>query len=71
MAMMLVIVFSPLLLLLYSIIFIATKGHPLFIHERIGYQRKRFNVWKFRTMYLDMEILIKTAIVVLERKGSY
>ncbi|MDP3464192.1 MAG: sugar transferase, partial [Sulfuricurvum sp.] len=66
MAMMLVIVFSPLLLLLYSIVFIATKGHPLFQHERIGYQGKRFNVWKFRTMHIDaderLEILLETCI---------
>lgn len=66
MAIILVIVFSPLLLLLYSVVFIVTKGHPLFSHERIGYQGKKFNVWKFRTMYLDaderLEILLETCI---------
>ena len=31
----------------------ATKGHPVFVHERIGFEGRRFRVYKFRTMYID------------------
>jgi undecaprenyl-phosphate galactose phosphotransferase len=61
-AFVLVLVSSPLLLLLYSIVFVSTKGKPLFSHERIGYKGKKFQVWKFRTMHTDaserLEILL-------------
>lgn len=49
------IVASPFLLWLYSIVYIATKGHPIFKHERIGFKGQRFYVYKFRTMYIDAE----------------
>lgn len=51
----LVLLFSPILLVLYAIVFVATKGNPLFSHERIGYKGKKFPVWKFRTMHLDAQ----------------
>lgn len=54
-AFVLVLLCSPLLLILYSIVFIATKGNPLFTHQRIGYKGKTFRVWKFRTMYVDAQ----------------
>jgi undecaprenyl-phosphate galactose phosphotransferase len=47
----LMILFSPILLLLYIVVFIATKGKPVFKHERIGKGGKPFSVYKFRTMY--------------------
>lgn len=55
MAVLLTIFFSPILVVLYSIVFISTKGHPLFTHERLGFEGKKFNVWKFRTMHLDAQ----------------
>lgn len=48
-----VILFSPLLLALYTVVFISTRGKPLFSHERVGYRGKKFRVWKFRTMHVD------------------
>lgn len=62
MALVLIILFSPLLILLYGIIFIATRGHPLFSHERIGYRGKKFQVWKFRTMDIDADEKLRTLL---------
>ncbi len=52
-ACLLIIVSSPFLIALYLIVFISTKGHPIFAHKRIGCHGKSFKVYKFRTMHLD------------------
>jgi UDP-galactose-lipid carrier transferase len=49
----LIILFFPLLLTLYIMVYIATKGHPIFSHERIGFRGEKFRIYKFRTMHLD------------------
>ena len=49
----LIVVFSPLLLWLYILVYASTKGHPFFQQERIGQAGKRFKIYKFRSMYLD------------------
>ncbi len=54
-ASLLIVICFPFLVWLYMIVSIATKGHPVFTHKRIGYQGKIFKVYKFRTMYLDSE----------------
>lgn len=54
-ALFLMIVTSPVLLWLYGMVFISTKGHPLFTHKRLGKGGKLFNVYKFRTMHLDAD----------------
>lgn len=54
-ALSLILIFSPLLILLYSIVYFSTNGHPLFKHRRIGLNGKKFNVYKFRTMYIDAD----------------
>lgn len=58
-AILLILLFIPLLLWLYSLVFISTKGHPIFAHERIGFGGRRFKVYKFRTMYLDANQRLK------------
>lgn len=55
MALSLIVLFSPLLIILYSIVYFSTNGHPLFKHRRIGLNGKKFNVYKFRTMYVDAD----------------
>lgn len=30
-----------------------TKGHPIFVHKRIGYHKKEFGLIKFRSMRID------------------
>lgn len=63
-AVLLVILFAPILLTLYIIVYIASQGNPLFAHERIGYGGSKFRVWKFRTMYIDatqrLNVLLET-----------
>ncbi len=51
----LIILFSPLLILLYIAVFISTKGHPFFRQERIGHNGIPFIVYKFRSMHINAE----------------
>ena len=55
----LIIITSPFLIILYIIVYISTSGHPVFKHRRIGADGKDFNIYKFRTMYLDADIRLK------------
>jgi undecaprenyl-phosphate galactose phosphotransferase len=55
----LMIIFSPILLLLYLVVFISTKGKPIFKHARIGKGAKPFAVYKFRTMYSNADRLLQ------------
>ena len=58
------ILLSPFLVWLYGLVYTATKGHPIFSHERIGFRGRKFKVFKFRTMYLDaderLELLLES-----------
>lgn len=54
-ALSLILIFSPVLITLYLIVYFSTNGHPLFKHKRIGLNGKKFNVYKFRTMYIDAD----------------
>jgi exopolysaccharide biosynthesis polyprenyl glycosylphosphotransferase len=49
------IVLSPLLLLTAFLINLTSTGPVLFVQERIGLNKRRFGVYKFRTMYPDAE----------------
>ncbi|WP_286683059.1 sugar transferase, partial [Sulfurospirillum sp. MES] len=55
---------SPFLMWLYGVVYVTTKGNPIFTHERIGFGGKKFKVYKFRTMYIDanerLEELLET-----------
>ena len=46
------ILFFPLIIFTYIICFLET-GKPIFIQKRVGKYKKLFNLFKFRTMYLD------------------
>lgn len=46
----LVLVLSPLLLLTLLFVWIIELERPVFIQERIGYEKEPFNVYKIRTM---------------------
>ena len=54
-----IIVFSWLLLLVLIINTIATKGHPIYKDERVGYKGKVFHLYKFRTMVYDADNIDK------------
>ena len=56
-ALALVVLLSPLLVTTFVVLFITTRGKPLFIQQRIGYLGKKFPMIKFRTMRLDADKL--------------
>lgn len=51
------IVLSPMLLIVAAILFLTTRGHPIFVQERVGYLGRPFRLYKFRTMVLNAEAL--------------
>jgi lipopolysaccharide/colanic/teichoic acid biosynthesis glycosyltransferase len=53
----LLILLSPLLLTVLMILFVTTKGHPIYWHERLGILGRPFRLYKFRTMVMDAEKL--------------
>jgi len=56
-AIVLIILLSPVLIAVFAILTITTRGRPLFIQERIGYLGRQFPMIKFRTMRLDADKL--------------
>lgn len=50
-----IILLSPVLLLVAIAIKMESKGSVLFNQERIGHKKKRFNMYKFRSMVVDAE----------------
>ncbi len=58
----LIVLLMPAFLLIYIAVFIDTKGHPIFAHERIGYRGKSFKIYKFRTMKLNADKILKEAL---------
>ena len=51
----LTILFSPLLLITALLIKITSRGPVFFIQERLGFNKRRFAIYKFRTMVIDAE----------------
>ena len=64
---LLIAALSPLLLVVYAVLFVSTRGRPLIRQERVGYLGRRFAMYKFRTMRLDAEKL--QHLVVNEQNG--
>lgn len=54
-----ILLFSPLWILIGGLVKITSPGPVFFLQERPGYHRKLFNVYKFRTMYVGSEQMIK------------
>jgi len=52
----LLILFSPILLLIAVIIKMNSPGPAFFIQERVGLNKRRFRLYKFRTMAKDAEL---------------
>ena len=55
MALILVILLSPLLLIIAIAIKCESKGPVLFKQKRVGKHKKLFEIYKFRSMYIDAE----------------
>ncbi|MFT5777276.1 MAG: lipopolysaccharide/colanic/teichoic acid biosynthesis glycosyltransferase [Crocinitomicaceae bacterium] len=49
-AFLLVVLISPLLLLTLGLIWIIERENPIFIQQRIGYNKQPFSIYKVRTM---------------------
>ncbi len=62
MTIILIIVFSPILFLLYILVYVATRGKPIFKHERIGKDGKPFDVYKFRTMHPNAKQILEALL---------
>jgi lipopolysaccharide/colanic/teichoic acid biosynthesis glycosyltransferase len=62
-----ILLFSPVLLATYVVLFISTRGQPLIRQQRVGHLGRRFHMYKFRTMRLDAEKM--QHLVVNEHKG--
>lgn len=54
-AFFLLLVFSPLILVIYIALWWQRDGSPIFKQERIGYKGKPFYIYKFRSMRMDAE----------------
>lgn len=60
----LLILFSPILVLIVLVLLLTGEHKVFFIQERIGYKNTIFRVWKFRTMYANTENLGTGSITV-------
>jgi len=54
-AAVLLIIFSPLMLLIALLIRLTSPGPAVFMQERLGLNKQRFPMFKFRTMVVDAE----------------
>jgi exopolysaccharide biosynthesis polyprenyl glycosylphosphotransferase len=50
-----IILLAPLMVLVAAAIKLTSKGPVLFVHHRIGLNKRKFNIYKFRTMVSDAE----------------
>jgi exopolysaccharide biosynthesis polyprenyl glycosylphosphotransferase len=50
-----IILLSPVLLIVAGLIKLTSPGPVLFVQKRLGLNKRRFNVYKFRTMVVDAE----------------
>ena len=49
----------PLIAVITLLIRSSSPGPVFYGHERIGYKGRRFKAWKFRTMFVDGDIMLK------------
>lgn len=52
-AVVLLILFAPIMLTALIVLAISTRGRPIFVQDRVGLCGRRFRMYKFRTMVLD------------------
>jgi exopolysaccharide biosynthesis polyprenyl glycosylphosphotransferase len=58
-SLVLVVFFSPLFLLVAALIKLTSPGPVFFLQERLGLNKRRFKIYKFRTMTADAESRMK------------
>lgn len=54
-ALVLLVLLGPLMLCVFCVLMVTTRGRPLYSQVRVGWCGKRFRMYKFRTMVLDAE----------------
>jgi len=52
-AVMLLLLFSPIMLTTYLALWLTTRGRPIFCQQRLGLGGRPFTMYKFRTMHAD------------------
>jgi lipopolysaccharide/colanic/teichoic acid biosynthesis glycosyltransferase len=68
---LLLILFSPLMLLVSLLIFVVSPGPVIYRQRRLGFMSKPFTMWKFRTMHLNCdETIHQNHITVLLSTGQ-
>jgi lipopolysaccharide/colanic/teichoic acid biosynthesis glycosyltransferase len=65
----LVLVLAPLLVAVAIAIKVTSPGTVLFLQERVGLNRRRFRIYKFRTMVPDAERLMPSLVSMNEASG--
>lgn len=48
-----IVLFAPIMFAVWAILMVTTKGHPIYVQERIGYCGRRFKMYKFRSMVMN------------------
>lgn len=66
-ALALLALLAPVIVAVFAVLLVTTKGKPLFFQKRLGYQGKPFWMIKFRTMIVDADR--KQAAVENEKDG--
>lgn len=54
-----IILLLPILFLLYVLVYLDTKGKPIYKQRRIGQNGKSFNIYKFRTMVINSDEVLQ------------
>jgi lipopolysaccharide/colanic/teichoic acid biosynthesis glycosyltransferase len=52
-ALVILVMLAPLMSLTYAVLYVTTRGRPIFRQERVGHRGRMFPMYKFRTMRLD------------------
>ena len=65
-----ILLLSPLLILIAILIKCETKGPIIFLTERVGFNNIVFKMPKFRTMYLNTEV-VETSKLRDPKKKNY
>jgi O-antigen biosynthesis protein WbqP len=68
-AVFLILLLSPIMLLIAILISVTSKGSVIFKQKRVGKNKKLFNIYKFRTMYVNAPKNVATHL--LEGSCSY
>jgi len=54
-ALVLLVLLAPVMSAIYAVLWITTRGHPIFRQVRLGWCGRPFVIYKFRTMALDAD----------------